>query len=76
MMGTISLEELECHIHTLQTLQMLLPPGARAVTLNSAVSLVRMLCQEFGTAATLEEVIQALVGKHLQRQMRACRSTC
>lgn len=76
MMGTISLEELACHIHTLQTLQMLLPPDTHAITLSSTVSLVRMLCQEFGTAATLEEVIQSLVGQHLQGQMRTRRSTC
>lgn len=76
MMSTISLEELACHIHTLQTFQMLLPPDTRAVTLISAAGLVRMLCQEFGTAATLEEVIQALVGKHLQGQMRTRRSAC
>ncbi|GER87317.1 hypothetical protein KDW_14790 [Dictyobacter vulcani] len=70
MMGTNSLEQLACHIHTLQTLQMLVPKRARSATLASTASLVSTLCQEFGAAATLEEVIQALVGRHLRAQMR------
>lgn len=67
-MSTTTLQQLECDIQMSQTLQMLLPKCVSSATLASFMSLVQTLSEEFGPAAALEEVIQSLVGRHLQIQ--------
>jgi hypothetical protein len=61
-------DELSRTIGALQHLQVLLA-GDPDATLADVSALVSAMQQEFGASASLEHVIQALVGRHLARQI-------
>jgi hypothetical protein len=69
----VYLDDLTRTIGILQQLQILCTSVQGDVSLDDVIQVVRQLQNEFGERSQLEQVIQRLVGKHLNRQLLARR---
>ena len=68
----VYLSDLECTIGVLQQIQVLCSAQGN-VSLSDVVQVLYAMQQEFGRGSSLEDVIQALVGRQLHQQLAARR---